>query len=272
MKHFKFENLDHYTQEKQLELFHEYKKGNKQAGVELVTSNLKLFIYLLRRMNPRLFKVHHEDLLQNMWVQTLARLKHFNPEKGTLTTFFYWSVKGTLTNFIRKEVQKKKEKFVFFSELDFPETLFAEEETDQDIQNDSKQQVKKLLKILTPKEKTVLEMRYGLKGKVYEQKAIAKLFNVSTQWICFIENKAIKKLQEESNVKVKGACSKEEALENSKIFRAYRAKKKISRTEVSNRFQVTSRIVRNWEEGNCSKHKITRVQYYRFLEVAQNSI
>ena len=56
----------------------------------------------------------------------------------------------------------------------------------------------RISKLLTPREKTVIELRYGLYGKTsLTQRETAQLLNISRSYVSRIEKKAIEKLSRE---------------------------------------------------------------------------
>ena len=68
---------------------------------------------------------------------------------------------------------------------------------------DTKMKIKKIYKkiktILKDREKTIIELRFGLKGdKPKTQKEIAKLMGISRSYVSRIETKALEKLANES--------------------------------------------------------------------------
>lgn len=64
------------------------------------------------------------------------------------------------------------------------------------VSHDLKEQIKKILASLTPKEKEVLELRFGLNGKEpMTLEAIGNKYNLTRERIRQIENKALKKIR-----------------------------------------------------------------------------
>jgi len=88
-------------------------------------------------------------------------------------------------------------------EVDAPEDEFAFEDMENIIDNESlKQVLEKVLDTLTPREKEVIELRFGLKtGKPMSLEQVGKHFDVTRERIRQIEAKAIRKLRHPSRSK-----------------------------------------------------------------------
>ena len=80
--------------------------------------------------------------------------------------------------------------------------ILENDERDVDEEVDLKLKIKRLYEkmkeILKPREKTILELRFGLEGKDPKtQEEIAKMMNISRSYVSRIETKAIGKLGKE---------------------------------------------------------------------------
>jgi len=63
---------------------------------------------LIRKLAWSFYKTTHvdfDDLFQEAVLSYLESLKHYNPERGKLSTFLWWNVTSTLKNYVKKELE-----------------------------------------------------------------------------------------------------------------------------------------------------------------------
>ena len=73
------------------------------------------------------------------------------------------------------------------------------DEIDNDIEfEDEKRILRKVIDTLTPREKTIIDMRYGLSGgKELTQREVADTLGISQSYISRLEKKIIKKMKKD---------------------------------------------------------------------------
>ena len=190
------------------ELFTRIRQGDQQAREEYIRGNLRLVLSVIRR-----FSVSNEnvdDLFQIGCIGLIKSINTYNPGKNIkLATYASRCIENEILMYLRRTSKMKME--VSFDEplnvdWDGNELLLSDILGTEDdiIYKDMEVEVeKKLLKRaidkLSPREKNIIELRYGLTpgGREYTQKEVADQMNISQSYISRLEKKIMKRLKKE---------------------------------------------------------------------------
>ena len=157
-----------------------------------------------------------DDLISIGTIGLIKGINSFNSKKGTrLSTYIARCIENEILMFIRSKKKVKNEVSIdepigFDKEgnqITFNDVLGSSDEEVIDEVSD-KIQIAKLYSginsTLQGREKTVLELRYGLRnGKELTQKEVSKILGISRSYVSRIEKKAITKLKKKLHNKNK---------------------------------------------------------------------
>jgi len=194
--------------EEEQEYIEKYKKGDEDARNVLIERNLRLVAHIVKKYSSS--GNDSDDLISIGTIGLIKAITTFDNEKGTrLATYAARCIENEILMQIRSN--KKLQ-----SEVSLQDPIGVDREGNEImlidvIGNESesvveevelKMQVKKLYSkmkcVLKTREKTVLELRYGLtNGNSKTQREIAKMLGISRSYVSRIEKKAIKKLSKE---------------------------------------------------------------------------
>ena len=184
------------------------KKGDDEARNILIERNLRLVAHVAKKYATS--KVDQDDLISIGTIGLIKGINSFNPEKKTrLSTYVARCVDNEILMFLR--ANKKLGAEVYLNEpigkdkddnvVTLQEVLENNErniEDEVDIKMKVKLLYEKMKSILKDREKTILELRFGLGGKKPKtQNEIANMMGISRSYVSRIETKAINKLSKE---------------------------------------------------------------------------
>jgi RNA polymerase sporulation-specific sigma factor len=203
------------TYEDEMKYLREYKNGNEDARNILIERNLRLVAHIVKKYGS--YGYDSEDLISIGTIGLIKAISTFNNEKGArLATYAARCIENEILMQIRssKKIQ---------NEVSLQDPIGVDKEGNEialmdviENSNESvldkvelKMQVKKLYNlmksVLKGREKTVLELRYGLLNGVGKtQKEIAKTLGISRSYVSRIEKKAINKLNNELKSEMEG--------------------------------------------------------------------
>jgi RNA polymerase sporulation-specific sigma factor len=188
-----------------------YKKGSEEARNILIEHNLRLVAHIVKKYST--FGSDCDDLISIGTIGLIKAISTFDQDKGTrLATYAARCIENEILMQIRSS--KKTQ-----NEISLQDTIGVDKEGNEitliDIignegesvidEVDLKMQVRRLYSkmrlVLKKREKTVLELRYGLlNGASKTQREIAKMLGISRSYVSRIEKKAIKKLSKEQKI------------------------------------------------------------------------
>ena len=190
-------------EEKYLKLF---AQGDEDARNILVERNLRLVAHIVKKYAPS-FAGDTEDLISIGTIGLIKAINSFDPGKGIrLATYAARCIQNEILMVMRSG--KKEQKEVSLQDpigtdkegnsISLLGIMFADDEDVADTVS-LKMQVKTLYEAmastLKTREKTVLQLRYGLYGSTAKtQREIADMLGISRSYVSRIETKAIKKL------------------------------------------------------------------------------
>lgn len=190
-------------------LVSELKKGDPLVKQMLVERNLRLVVYIARKFDNT--GVQLEDLIGIGSIGLIKAVNTFDPEKKIkLATYASRCIENEILMFLRRNHRTRTE--VSFDEplnvdWDGNELLLADVVgTDDDvIEKDIEAYVERellseALEMLSDRERTIMELRFGLKGgEEMTQKEVADLLGISQSYISRLEKRIIKRLKKEMN-------------------------------------------------------------------------
>ena len=184
------------------------KSGDEEARNILIERNLRLVAHVVKKYAN--IKVEQDDLISIGTIGLIKGINSFNVEKGSkLSTYVSRCIDNEILMYLRST--KKLNAEVYLNEpigkdkddnvVTLQEVL---ENNDRNIEEevDLKMKIKKLYKkmgeVLKDRERTIIELRFGLDGrKPKTQHEIADLMGISRSYVSRIETKAIGKLGKE---------------------------------------------------------------------------
>ena len=199
------EPLSSEDEQKYLELL---KKGDEEARNILIEKNLRLVAHVCKKYSST--NIDLDDLISIGTIGLIKGINSFDPSKNVkLSTYVSRCIDNEILMFLRSN--KKLGAEVFLEDpigkdkddntVTLQEVLENNEKNIED-EVDLKFKIKKLYQkmkdVLKIREKTILELRFGLDGnKPKTQNEIAKSMGISRSYVSRIETKAIEKLAKE---------------------------------------------------------------------------
>lgn len=184
------------------------KKGDQEARNILIEHNLRLVAHICKKYTNT--NTSQDDLISIGTIGLIKGVNSFNIDKGSkLSTYASRCIDNEILMYLRSI--KKLNNEVYLNEpigkdkdgnvVTLQEVLENDERSVEDVV-DLKLKIKclynKMKSILKDREKTILELRFGLGGnKPKTQNEIAKSMGISRSYVSRIESKAIGKLAKE---------------------------------------------------------------------------
>ena len=196
------------TQEEEKMYLEQMKNGNKEARNILIERNLRLVAHISKKYSTS--NVNQDDLISIGTIGLIKGINSFNVDKGSrLSTYVSRCIDNEILMHLRST--KKLGAEVYLNEpigkdkddnvVTLQEVLENNErpiEEEVDIKMKIKFLYEKMKSILKTREKTILELRFGLGGhKPKTQHEIAEMLGISRSYVSRIETKAIDKLSKE---------------------------------------------------------------------------
>lgn len=183
-------------------------KGDDEAKNILIERNLRLVAHVCKKYSST--NVDQEDLISIGTIGLIKGINSFNIEKGArLSTYVSRCIDNEILMYLRSikklgaEVyledtigKDKDDNTVTLKEVLENDDRNIEDEVD--LKFKVKRLYQKIKEVLKDREKTIIELRFGLNGeRPKTQKQIAKIMGISRSYVSRIETKAIGKLAEE---------------------------------------------------------------------------
>ncbi len=194
-----------FSPEEEAQTVAEYLNGNEEARLQLIEHNLRLVVYIAKRFDNT--GVDMDDLVSIGTIGLIKAVGSYNPDKNIkLATFASRCIENEILMFLRKNSKIR-------SEVSLDEPLNVDWEgntlllsdvigTDADCvyddveASDEKQILKNTFDRLPPRERQILELRFGLYGKEeMTQKEIADMMGISQSYISRLEKKIVDNLK-----------------------------------------------------------------------------
>ena len=179
----------------------------KKGKTLLIEHNLRLVVYIARKFDNT--GVGIEDLISIGTIGLIKAINSFNPNKNIkLATYASRCIENEILMYLRKNSRSH-------SEISIEEPLNIDWEgnelllgdvlgTDTDSVSGSLETgmkitvVKYAVNRLAPREREIMELRFGLRGgEEYTQKQVADVLGISQSYISRLEKKILKRLKKE---------------------------------------------------------------------------
>jgi RNA polymerase sporulation-specific sigma factor len=197
------------TREEEEYLLQKLPSGDAAIRAMLIERNLRLVVYIARKFENT--GIHIEDLVSIGAIGLIKAVNTFDPEKKIkLATYASRCIENEILMYLRRNSKTRTE--VSFDEplnidWDGNELLLSDVlGTDNDIiYRNIEEEVERKLLIkaldkLTERERTIMELRFGLHdGEEKTQKDVADLLGISQSYISRLEKRIIKRLRKEFN-------------------------------------------------------------------------
>ena len=183
------------------------KNANEDGRNKLIVHNLRLVVYIARKFDSA--AVNIEDLISIGTIGLIKAVNTFCPEKNIkLATYASRCIENEILMFLRKNASQKNEVSIdepLNIDWDGNELLLSDvlgsdgDEVGRGIeQEDERFLLKGFVSELPPREKQIMEMRFGMDGyKEYTQKEVADTLGISQSYISRLEKRIIGKLKKQ---------------------------------------------------------------------------
>ena len=182
--------------------------GDEEAKNILIEHNLRLVAHVCKKYNNT--NIDQDDLISIGSIGLIKGINSYNPEKSIkLSTYISKCIDNEILMYLRSNKKTNSEVYLedpIGKDKDDNTVRLGEvlENNDKPIEEevDLKMKINKLYekikKVLKNRERTIIELRFGLNGKEPKtQKEIAKDMGISRSYVSRIETKAIGKLARE---------------------------------------------------------------------------
>ncbi|MCI8282486.1 MAG: RNA polymerase sporulation sigma factor SigE [Lachnospiraceae bacterium] len=180
-----------------------------RAKSRLIEHNLRLVVYIAKKFDNTGIGV--EDLISIGTIGLIKAINTFNPQKNIkLATYASRCIENEILMYLRRNSKTKLEVSIDEplnvdwdgNELLLSDILGTDEDIIyRDIETEvEKSLLKKAIEKLSPRERTIVELRFGLAGESapeLTQKEVADLLGISQSYISRLEKKIMKRLKKE---------------------------------------------------------------------------
>ena len=183
-----------------------YTEGDLEAKHILIERNLRLVAHIVKKYQH--LDEDPEDLLSIGTIGLIKAVSTFNLEKGNrLATYAARCIENEILMMLRGKKKTSKEVSLYEpigtdregNEIQLFDVIESDEEDAPSkvaLTDDIKMLYEKVSSELSPRERLVLKMRYGLyEGEEYTQREIARQLGISRSYVSRIEKSAIEKLR-----------------------------------------------------------------------------
>lgn len=180
-----------------------------EAKSMLIERNLRLVVYIAKKFDNT--GVGVEDLISIGTIGLIKAINTFAPDKKIkLATYASRCIENEILMYLRRTNKTKMEVSIDEplnvdwdgNELLLSDILGTDEDVIyRDIEDEvDRKMLRKALAVLTPRERLIIELRFGLNsenGEEMTQKEVADLLGISQSYISRLEKKIIKRLKRE---------------------------------------------------------------------------
>lgn len=193
------------TKEEETMLYKEISEGNEKCRNKLIVHNLRLVVYIAKKFESS--NVAIDDLISIGTIGLIKAVNTFSPDRCIkLATYASRCIENEILMYLRKTSNSKNEVSIeepLNTDWDGNELLLCDVlGSEPDIVNkDIEKELEKNLLLeavekLNPREKQIMEMRFGLENKKeFTQKQVADKLGISQSYISRLEKKIIKRLR-----------------------------------------------------------------------------
>lgn len=183
--------------------------GETEAKSILIERNLRLVVYIAKKFDNT--GVGVEDLISIGTIGLIKAINTFAPDKKIkLATYASRCIENEILMYLRRTNKTKMEVSIDEplnvdwdgNELLLSDILGTDEDVIyRDIEDEvDRKMLRKALSVLTPRERMIIELRFGLNsesGEELTQKEVADMLGISQSYISRLEKKIIKRLKRE---------------------------------------------------------------------------
>lgn len=192
------------TKEQEQELSDRLAGGDDKAREQLIIHNLRLVVYIAKKFESS--GVNIEDLISIGTIGLIKSVNTFCPEKNIkLATYASRCIENEILMHLRKIAPQKMEVSLdepLNTDWDGNELMLADvlgsegDEINRKIEEDDEKRVLlKVISSLPEREKTIIDMRFGLGNKAeLTQKEVADRLGISQSYISRLEKRIIKRI------------------------------------------------------------------------------
>ena len=179
---------------------------DKEARSALIEHNLRLVVYIARKFDNT--SVGVEDLISIGTIGLIKAINTFDVDKNIkLATYASRCIENEILMYLRTKKKSSREVSLYepigtdregneIQLFDVIETEGEDAHSKVELKEDIRMLYQRVEKELTPRERTVLKLRYGLyHEEEYTQKEIARRLGISRSYVSRIEKGAIAKLR-----------------------------------------------------------------------------
>lgn len=183
-----------------------YTEGDLEAKHILIERNLRLAAHIVKKYQS--MEEDAEDLLSIGTIGLIKAVVTFNPDKSVrLGTYAARCIENEILMYLRTKKKSSREVSLYepigtdregneIQLFDVIETEGEDAHSKVELKEDIRMLYQRVEKELTPRERTVLKLRYGLyHEEEYTQKEIARRLGISRSYVSRIEKGAIAKLR-----------------------------------------------------------------------------
>lgn len=193
------------TAEEETRLLERMARGDRTARDELITHNLRLVVYLAKKYESS--GVPQEDMISIGTIGLIKAVNTFTPErKIKLATYASRCIGNEILMYLRKTSNRRQEASIDEplnvdgdgNELLLSDVLGSDEnQVSQRLEQDAENALlRRLVQALTPRERQIMEMRFGLvDGVEHTQKEAADAIGISQSYISRLEKRIISDLR-----------------------------------------------------------------------------
>ena len=194
------------TAAEEREYLQKYTEGDLEAKHILIERNLRLVAHIVKKYQS--YEEEAEDLLSIGTIGLIKAVVTFNPEKCVrLGTYAARCIENEILMYLRAKKKTSKEISLYepigtdregneIQLFDIIETEETDAHKKVELSDDIQILYERVESELSPRERLVLKMRYGLyNGEEYTQREIAKQLGISRSYVSRIEKSAIEKLR-----------------------------------------------------------------------------
>lgn len=183
-----------------------YTEGDLEAKHILIERNLRLAAHIVKKYQS--MEEDTEDLLSIGTIGLIKAVVTFNPDKSVrLGTYAARCIENEILMYLRTKKKSSREVSLYepigtdregneIQLFDVIETEGEDAHSKVELKEDIRMLYQRVEKELTPRERTVFKLRYGLyHEEEYTQKEIARRLGISRSYVSRIEKGAIAKLR-----------------------------------------------------------------------------
>lgn len=193
------------TREEERRVFEDIRAGKAGAREPLITHNLRLVVYIAKKFESPGANV--EDLISIGTIGLIKAVNTFSVERNIkLATYASRCIENEILMYLRKSAQLKNEVSLDDplnvdwdgNELLLSDLLGSDPDTvNRDIEQEAEKQVLlEAVNRLQPREKQIMELRFGLNHqREHTQKEVADVLGISQSYISRLEKRIIERLR-----------------------------------------------------------------------------